>query len=65
MSTLPTVRERIEDGIRVENGFTWPERKIPDATVNLLNSYRALLSAETALEFAQEAHVVKEMLALR
>jgi hypothetical protein len=47
-STMPQVIESVgEHGQRVERGFAWPE---DIATDRLLGTYRALLSADEALE---------------
>jgi hypothetical protein len=67
-SGLPTVVESVgELGQRVERGFAWPD---DSATDRLLGVYRALLSADAALErsrqrVAIEVRVVRAMLDLR
>jgi hypothetical protein len=66
-NTMPTVIESISaDGIRTESGFTWPD---DSATDRLLGVYRALLSADAALErsrqrVAIETRVIRAMLRL-
>jgi hypothetical protein len=66
-NSLPVVIESVgELGQRVERGFAWPD---DSATDRLLGVYRALLSADAALErsrqrVAIETRVVKAMLDL-
>jgi hypothetical protein len=68
MRTMPIVLESTRpDGIRTEHGFVWPDDTARD---RLLGAYRALLSADEALErsrqrVAIEARVVRAMLDLR
>jgi hypothetical protein len=67
-SRMPAVLESVSaDGIRTESGFQWPD---DSATDRLLGVYRALLSADAALErsrqrVAIETRVVKAMLELK
>jgi hypothetical protein len=66
-NTMPTVIESGgELGQRVEQGFVWPD---DSATDRLLGVYRALLSADAALErsrqrVAIETRVIRAMLRL-
>jgi hypothetical protein len=67
-STMPIVIDSVgELGQRVERGFEWPDDSAGD---RLLGTYRALLSADAALErsrqrVAIEARVIRAMLDLR
>jgi hypothetical protein len=67
-SAMPTVIESIgEHGQRVESGFAWPD---DSATDRLLGVYRALLSADAALErsrqrVAIETRVIRAMMELK
>jgi hypothetical protein len=66
-NTMPIVIESMKDGIRTESGFAWPDDIASD---RLLGTYRALLSADAALErsrqrVAIEALVIRAMLDLR
>jgi hypothetical protein len=68
MRNMPTVIEHTgEQGLRVERGFAYPDDDI--ASDRLLGVYRALLSADAALErsrqrVAVETRVVRAMLRL-
>jgi hypothetical protein len=66
-TTMPVVIETIEDqGQRVEHEYVWPA---DTTTVELVNAYSALLTAEQSLEnscrrIANAAKTIREMLNL-